>query len=292
MNLWKTLKPLSFKFFGRSLEPFIVYFDSIKPDLLRANIGLSLQEYVYIVFFMMLGTFIVEFPLIVIILSLILGDAINAFLLSFTLTVLILIVQFFIFYTYPSMSAGKRRKDIESSLSFATTYMATIASSGAPPVTMFKVLAEFEDYGEISKEAGKIYRDVEAFGMELVAAIRKTAKRTPSEELKELLWGLDTILTSGGNVGEYLHEKSRLFIAEYRRKLEKYSRTLSMLIEVYLTVVLIGSIFFIIMTALMSIIGGGSNMFMIFLQFLVVFIILPFVSLGFIALVKSISPTL
>jgi len=292
MDLWKTLKPISFKFFGRSLEPVISYFDSIKPDLLRANIGLSLQEYVYVMFFVILGTFIIEFPSIVVITSLLLQDAITSFLLSFTLTIVILIVLFFIFYTYPSMSAGKRKKNIDEALSFATTYMATIATSGAPPVTMFKVLAEFEDYGEISYEMGKIYRDVEAFGMELVAAIRKTASRTPSEELKELLWGLDTILTSGGNVGDYLHEKSRLFIAEYRRRLEKYSRTLSMLIEVYLTVVLIGSIFFIIMTALMSIIGGGgSNLFMMFLQFAVVFIVLPFVSIGFIMLVKTISPS-
>ena len=291
MDLWKTLKPISFKFFGRSLEPITSYFDSIKPDLLRANIGLSLEEYVYVMFFVILGTFIIEFPFIVVITSILLQDAITSFLLSFTLTFVILIVLFFIFYTYPSMAAGKRKKNIDESLSFATTYMATIATSGAPPVTMFKVISEFKDYGEISQEMGKIYRDVEAFGMELVAAIRKTAKRTPSEELKELLWGLDTILTSGGNVGEYLHEKSRLFIAEYRRRLEKYSRTLSMLIEVYLTVVLIGSIFFIIMTALMSIIGGGgSNLFMIFLQFVVVFLVLPFVSIGFIMLVKMISP--
>jgi flagellar protein FlaJ len=291
MDLWKTLKPMSFKFFGRSLEPITSYFDSIKPDLLRANIGLSLQEYVYIMFFVILGTFIIEFPSIVVITSILLQDAITSFLLSFTLTVVVLIVLFFIFYTYPSMSAGRRKKDIDESLSFATTYMATIATSGAPPVTMFKVISEFKDYGEISQETGKIYRDVEAFGMELVAAIRKTASRTPSEELKELLWGLDTVLTSGGNVGDYLHEKSRLFIAEYRRRLEKYSRTLSMLIEVYLTVVLIGSIFFIIMTALMSIIGGGSNLFMIFLQFVVVFIVLPCVSIGFIMLVKMISPS-
>ena len=291
MDLWQTLKQISFKFFGRSLEPFVSYFDSIKPDLLRANIGLSLQEYVYIMFFVILAIFIVEFPLIVVITSILLMDAVIAFLMSFTLTVLIVIVLFFVFYTYPSMSAGRRKKDIDSSLSFATTYMATIATSGAPPITMFKVLADFKEYGEVSKEMGKIYRDVEAFGMELVAAIRKTASRSPSEELKELLWGLETILTSGGNIGDYLHEKSRLFIAEYRRKLEKYSRTLSMLIEVYLTVVLIGSIFFIIMTALMSIIGGGSNLSTMFLQFLVVFVMLPFASIGFIVLVKTISPS-
>jgi flagellar protein FlaJ len=242
-------------------------------------------------FLVILATFIIEMPLIVVITSILIQDAILAFLMSFTMTVLIVIVMFFVFYTYPSMSAGRRRKNIDTSLSFATTYMATVATSGAPPITMFKVIANFKEYGEISQEMAKIYRDVEAFGMELVAAIRKTASRTPSEELKELLWGLETILTSGGNVGDYLHEKSRLFIAEYRRKLEKYSRTLSMLIEVYLTVVLIGSIFFIIMTALMSLIGGGSNLFMMFLQFVVVFIILPLTSVGFIILVKAISPS-
>ncbi|MEM7817156.1 MAG: hypothetical protein QXZ20_04545, partial [Candidatus Aenigmatarchaeota archaeon] len=107
-----------------------------------------------------------------------------------------------------------------------------------------------------------------------------------------LLWGLDTVLTSGGNVGNFLHEKSRGFISEYRRRLEQYSRTLALLIEVYLTVVLVGSIFFIIMTALMSILGGGGDSTsMLFMQFLVVFIALPFASIGFIGLLKAISPS-
>jgi flagellar protein FlaJ len=291
MNIWTLAKDLSFKFFGRSLEPFVGYFDSIKYDLLKANIGFSLAEYVYIMFFSILVLFVIEFPAIVVIMAIILQDAAIAFLFSLTLSVVAILLIFFIFYTYPSMASGKRRKSIDAALPFATTYMATIASSGAPPVTMFKVLSQFKEYGEISKEAGKIYRDVEAFGMDLVSAIRKTAARTPSEELKELLWSLDTVLTSGGSIGNYLHEKSRLFISEYRRRLEQYSKTLSLLIEIYLTVVLVGSIFFIIMTALMSILGGGAGLMMLFVQFLVIFIILPCVSVGFIVLLKQVSPS-
>lgn len=291
MNLWETLKGLSFKFFGRSLKPFVNYFESLKPDLLKANLNLSLEEYVYIMIFVTFLTFLLEFPTIVVIMSILLQDAITAFLFSFTLTIVVVVGTFFIFYTYPSMASGRRKKDIDASLPFATTYMAAIATSGAPPATMFKVLIGFKEYGQISSEMEKIYRDIEVFGMDLVGAIRKTASRTPSEELKELLWGLDTILTSGGNIGDYLHEKSRLFIAEYRRRLEKYSNTLSMLVEVYLTVVLVGSILFIIMTALMSIIGGGSSLFMTFVQFLVIFLFLPIVSIGFIFLLKTISPS-
>jgi flagellar protein FlaJ len=292
MDMWKTFKDMSFKFFGRNLEPFVGYFESIKYDLLKANMGFSLTEYVYTMFFTLLLLFAVEFPVIVVIVAIIMRDAAVAFLFSFTITTVILLLVFFLFYTFPSMSSGKRKKSIDAALPFGTTYLATIASSGAPPIAMFKILSQFKEYGELSTETGKIYRDVEAFGMDLVSAVRKTAARSPSEELKELLWGLDTVLTSGGNVGNFLHEKSRAFISEYRRRLEQYSRTLALLIEVYLTIVLVGSIFFIIMTALMSILGGGdTGISMIFIQFLVIFIALPFASIGFIGLLKAISPS-
>jgi archaellum biogenesis protein FlaJ (TadC family) len=292
MNMWKILKDLSFKFFKNSLDPFVGFFESIKPDLIKANLELTLTEYVYVMIFSVFLFFAMEFPILTIITSFILNDIVLAIMFSFTLNIVIVLIVFFIFYTYPSMVAGKRKRDIESALPFATTYMATIASSGAPPITMFKVLSQFKEYGEVSREAEKIYNDVEAFGMDLVGSIRKTASRTPSEELKELLWGLDNVLTSGGNIGDFLHEKSRLFISEYRRKLEQYSRTLSLLIEIYLTLVLVGSILFVIITALMSILGGGGmGSYLSFIQFLVIFIVLPFMSTGFIILIRSIAPS-
>lgn len=291
MNTWKTLRDLSIKFFKNSLDPAVNLFESIKPDLLKANIGLTLSEYVYVTFFSIMLIFLIEFPLITIITSILLKDIILAVLFSFTLNIVILLIIFFVFYTYPSLMAGRRKKDIEAALPFATTYMGTIASSGAPLITMFRFISQFGEYGEFSKEAERINRDVEVFGMDLVGAIRKTASRTPSEELKELLWGLDNVITSGGDVGSFLHEKSRVFIAEYGRKLEQYSKTLSILIEIYLTLVLVGSVFFIIITSLMSLIGGGMSGYLSFIQFLVIFIVLPFMSIGFIILVKSIYPS-
>lgn len=290
--MWKSFKNLAFRFFGRHLEPYVTHFESIKSDLQRADIGLSLTEYVYTMFFVMLIVFLIEFPLIVLITALIFQAAALAFIFSFTITLLITLGIFFMFYTYPSVKADRRKKNIDATLPFATTYMATVASSGAPPQTMFKVLSQFKEYGEIAKESEKIYRDIEAFGMDLVGAIRKTAGRTPSAELKELLWGLDTIITTGGNISDFLHNKSRTFLQGYRRKLQQFSQTLSLLIEVYLTIILVGSIFFVIMTALMSIFGGGEmNLFLNFAQFLIIFILLPCVSIGFIALLKTMSPS-
>jgi archaeal flagellar protein FlaJ len=293
MNTWKALRDLSFRFFKDSLEPFAEYFQSMKNDLQKAGIGLSLMEYVYVMFFSVFIFFIAEFPLITIITSFVLKDFILAVLFSFTLNIVMVLIVFFVFYTYPSLLAGKRKKDIDSSLPFATTYMATIANSGASPITMFKVISQFDEYGEVSKETEKIYRDVEVFGMDVIGAMRKTASRTPSEEFKELLWGLDNVMTSGGNVGDFLHEKSKGFISEYSRKLEQYSKTLSVLIEIYLTLILVGSVFFVIITSLMSLLGGGGmGSYLSFIQFLVIFVVMPFVSIGFIILLRTISPTM
>ncbi len=290
--LWDTFKDLSFKFFKGSLEPYVPYFENIKNDLVRSNLNVSLTEYVYVTFFALLLVFAIEFPIIVIITSLVFKTAALAFLFSLTVTIFLLLGVFFMFYTYPSVVSNRRKKNIEDALPFATTYMATVASSGSSPITMFKVLSQFKEYGEISKESEKIVRDIEAFGMDLIGSIRKTAARTPSPDLKELLWGLDTVISTGGNLSDYLHDKSRLFLQENRRRLEQFSQTLSLLIEIYLTVVLVGSIFFVIMSALMSIFSGGElTLFLNFLQFLVVFVVLPFVSVGFIFLLKSLSPT-
>ena len=291
MDILIRMKNLSFRFFGRSLEQFVPYFDSIKQDIQRANINLSLAEYVYTMFFVMLIFFVVEFPIATIFSVFIFQSAFTAFLISFVSSIFLMLGVFFLFYTLPSFMASKRKVDIEANLPFATTYMATVAASGAPPPTMFKVLGQFKEYGEISKEAEKINRDIEAFGMDLVSSLRKTAAKSPSAELKELFWGLDTVLSAGGNVSDFLHEKSKSFISEYRRKLQQYSRTLSLLTEVYLTVILVGSIFFIIMTSLMSVFSAGQlNLLLSFVQFLVVFLVLPIVSIGFIFLLKTLSP--
>lgn len=291
--MWEKLKDMAFKLFSgpMSLDPAIPYFESIKGDLQKANLSLSLNEYVYVMFFSTLLVFVASFPILSFLAGVLFKIPLLAFLFSFTASAFLALTIFFIFYSYPAFIAGRRRKKIEGFLSFATTYMATIASSGSPPTAMFRVLSQFDEYGEISKEAKHIYRDVEIFGMNLTDAMRKAASRTPSPDFKELLWGLTNVLTAGGSPAAYLHEKSEGFMQDNRRRLRDFSQTLSLLIEVYLTLIMVGSIFFVIMTSMMSIFGGAqSNLFIVFLQFLDVFIILPLLSIGFIIALKAIYP--
>jgi flagellar protein FlaJ len=92
---------------------------------------------------------------------------------------------------------------------------------------------------------------------------------------------------SGGDVRMYLKEKTDILIDDYRRRIRKYSQDMSMLVEIYLTVIMVGSIFFIVLTSIM---GGSNGSDMASIQSFIVFLFLPLTSLGFIALVRMKSP--
>lgn len=279
------------------LSPFIEkqtrYFESLKPDLRKANIKISLREYLSIGLMSTLISFIFSFIMILTISLLISGFSnLIRFLFSLSLSIVFSVSVFFLFYIYPSHIVSQRGKDMDFTLPFATLYLATISGGNVPVKTLFRVLSEFEGYGEISKESGEITKNIEVFGMNSREALKKAAQKSPSENWKELLWGINTTLSSGGNLSEYLHGKSIQFMQDYRRKMDEYTRTLSTLLEVYVTVIVVGSIFFIVISSLMSAFGLGPSFtnLIILSQFLIIFIGLPLISVGFIFLLKKISP--
>ncbi len=287
--MWETFKKLAFKVFGRSLDPLVDYFENLKPDIEKSGIPLSLEEYVYVMFFCTLLTFIVEFPLLSFIAGLFF-PAPFAFFLSLTTSLVLSLIVFFFFYVYPAFVTNRRAKKIDASLPFISLYLSSLTASGIPPVSMFKLLASFKEYKEVSKEARKIWRDMDYFGMSFEQAVKRAAMRTPSRQFKEMLLGLLAVTSSGTDVSKYFKEKAREYMNEYTRKLEGYSRNLSLLVEIYLTLVTVGSIFFVVVTAIMSAFGTGSSLSLIFAQFLVVFVFLPLISLVFILVAEFLAP--
>ena len=111
----------------------------------------------------------------------------------------------------------------------------------------------------------------------------------PSKEMKEVLWGILSTIRAGGNLSIFLREKSKSLLEGYRRKLYEFSHNLTIYIEIYLTALVIGAIFFTVLTAVMSGIAGGGTT-ILFLQFFLIFVVLPVVSIVFVLLIKSASP--
>jgi flagellar protein FlaJ len=205
-------------------------------------------------------------------------------------TPLVGISGFFLTYFYPTMIADERRKKIENALPFGTLYLSTLARAGFPPQNMFRLMAGFKEYGELSHEAGKISNDIDALGLDISEALSRAMNRSPSPSWTELLAGLRTTINVGGDLARFLDEKADGFVAEYKRKLTEFSNFLTMLIEIYITLVIVGAIFFIVVSSVMSSIGAVPVQLLKTVNFLIVVVGIPVLTAAFILIAKGLSP--
>ena len=184
------------------------------------------------------------------------------------------------------MRANSKKTGIERALPFAVFFMATASSSGIHPVEIFKTLSKRK--GIIGEEAGKIYSSTKALGMNLTDAMARASSRSPSPLWADLLWGMISVITTGGDLEDYLNSKTRTYMTQYRLSLNDFAKRVSLYTEIYITLVMVGTLFFIVLTAIMSPLGGMD---ILMLQTFVVFFVTPMVSVAYIVLLKGSSPT-
>lgn len=290
-------KKVAFRFFGELLEPYLGYVDSVRVNLKKADIRTPIHEYVSVMAFYALLGFIISLITCSVFVSYGLAFAYTApsasdVIYSYTLSIIISFIAaggtFALGLYYPTMKSKTLKARIERALPFTIFYMATSAASGIKPVEIFNMLAQRG--GIIGKEGERIYNDVNTLGMNLHDALQKAAARTPSPQFADILWNLSTIITTGGDLDRYLSGKTKSFMSQYRRNLDNYAKQIAFYTEIYTTLVVVGSLFFIVLISIMSPMVGGS-LFALLLQTFLVFFFIPAVSAGFIVLLKGISPS-
>lgn len=274
---------------GNYVLEYLDYFQDLRPQLSKANIEVSLPEYIS----MMVFTALIGIVFTISILGgiLVLDSGLSGLIYSLALSMAVGFAIIVGFYLYPEIMIRRRASQIKNKLPFATMYLSTLAGTGTPVPRLFRVLADVDEYGEVAKEAKKISRDIETFNMDSNQALRRAAERTPSREFKELMWGINHITTSGGSLRNFLQERADRLMDDYRREVESFAEQLSVLVEMYITVVIVGSIIFTSMSVVMSAFGSGfSSATIVTLQVLSIFLGLPIISAMFILLVSGLAP--
>jgi len=281
---------ISYRLLSKYIEPHLKLFGDLKNDLKKSGIKFSIEEYLSLSFFICAILFMIELPIFSFILSLVgLGFLFSIFM-SITISVSVSIIFFLIFLSYPKFIIKDKEKQIGKELPFAGIYLSTIASSGLPPHKIFEIFSRFNEYKEVSKETRRIVADMKAFGLDIYSSLERSISRTSSRDLKDLFWAMLSTMKSGGDLSVYLLEKSKTFLNNYRRRLKEFAQNLTIYLEIYLTALILGAIFFTILTSVMSGLGGGGTENIIFIQFFLIFIFIPLISASFIVLIKSMSP--
>jgi flagellar protein FlaJ len=256
IDKYSFLKMTAIRLFGKVSDRFSENFSTLREALITADAKVLFRTYLSLAFFLSFLVFIFTF-ILTLAMSLYLG--LN---LIFTLFGMVIVpmffasVTFFMIFVYPFSISQGRRRDIEANLPFALTHMAAVSESGAPPLTIFKILSQFREYGELSREADKITRNVELFGLDEISALKESALKSSSSELKDILEGMIVTIQSGGSLKSYLMEESGKAMFEYTVKREKYNSLLSTYADIYTALLIAAPMIFIVVLAALNIMGG------------------------------------
>ncbi len=280
------LKGTAVKMFAELVRPYESYFEPLKQGIKKARMDYTLNEYLSCLLLFSLFAFIISILLLNIIIPLLLPEElIFAYTLAIILSFVISGMTFAFGNYYPSMVSAGLAGKIDRALPFTASYMATSASSGMNPVGIFRVVAMRG--GAIGKEASKIYTNTTSLGMNLTDSIQNVAARSPSEKWADLLYSMASVIKTGGSMEAFLRSRTKSLMSMYRRMLQDYAKQVTFYTEIYITLVIVGSLFFIVLTAIMSPLMGSG---VLLLQTFLVFFMIPAVSAGFIVLLKGISP--
>ncbi|MDH7593027.1 MAG: type II secretion system F family protein [Methanomicrobiales archaeon] len=196
-------------------------------------------------------------------------------------------ITYAVFLVYPGIKAGERRRNIDATLPYAINYITAMSTAGITPAEIFRLLGESPIYGESAVEARYIAREIDIFGKDLIDALRIVSTITPSLRMKEFLQGAMASISSGANLTEYFRTKASQYSIENRQQQKVFLETLGLIAESYVTALVAGTLFLIILQSIMSMLSGESNP--IFL-YVVIYGIIPLGSVMFVILISSMTP--
>ena len=191
------------------------------------------------------------------------------------------------FLIYPNIIAGNRRRNIDATLPYAINYVTSMSTAGITPAEVFRLLGDSPIYGESSVEARFIAREIDIFGRDLIDAMRLVSASTPSLRMKEFLQGAMASVSSGGNLTEYFRTKAKQYALENRQTQKMFLDTLGLVAESYVTAIVAGMLFLIILQSIMSVLSGEK---IPVLLYIVIYMMIPFGTVMFVIMISSMTP--
>ncbi|MEA3514835.1 MAG: type II secretion system F family protein [Nanoarchaeota archaeon] len=267
------------------------FFKNLYHSLRLANIQVLSNTYANIMVFFMMIISVISFLVYTIFAILAFQPLLIAIIFGLIVASICASVTGFAFYFYPNTKITTRSKNIKTNLPFAMNHIAAIASSGVPPVSMFKLIAESMEYGEVCTEMHKIVDYIDLFGYNLVTAVRSVASLTPEEGLREFFEGIINTIESGGDFEKYLMAKSKEAMSSYEIERKKYAETVSTYSDIYTGILIAAPLFFVAALTLVSMLGGqigGMNVSVII--GLGTYLVIPFLNVAFIIFLNISQP--
>ncbi|WP_340099797.1 type II secretion system F family protein [Salinibaculum salinum] len=162
-------------------------------------------------------------------------------------------------YYFPRYLASVRAKKLNLMLPSAISYMYALSRGGLDIVEVFRRLAAAEEtYGELSREAGLVLNHVDYLGRDFMQALREASEVTPCDYTAEFFTDLLGVIESGGDTEAFLADQRNEALQDARVVQDSYIENIALFAEVYVTVLIAGPLFLLILLMVMGITGLGT----------------------------------
>ena len=284
---------LAYQVVGEKTVRFLPLFRDVDKNLRKSGMRISFRAYVSLA---ILVTLLVSISLLTIfpfiLISILNFSLISSLLFGIGASLFAGASTIIGFYVYPIYRADSLKRNLEDGLPFTTGYMAILAGAGVPPDHIFRSLAQVDAPLAVSNEAKTVIRDVELFGFDIFSALESASNRTPSAKFKQMLEGFIATIRSGGSLTKYLIARSRQYMKLKRIAMRRFSDNLGILAEFYVTLFIAGPLLFVVMLAVMAMLGGGGQGLLNprLLLYLLTYLGIPVGSVVFLIILDAVSP--
>ena len=256
-------------------------FEDLRDKYLQSGVRFPYRKYIFLLFVLPIIIFFVGFFLIIILLRF---YQLELYIIVFP--VIASMATYILLLIYPYDRARVRRRNIDLNLPYALSYMASISETGVSPVAMFESVAKFGEYEQVSRECATIVRRIKYLGEDMLTVLEDLSNKTPSEEFKQILKGLISVLHAGGAIGDYFRQKYNELMFKNIQKEAEYEKSLEVFENIFTILLVVAPLLFFTFVVIGEIIApgqGGST----FLLRLFTYVLLPVGNVGFILLLKA-----
>ena len=160
---------------------------------------------------------------------------------------------------YPLISWKNKEADINGKIHFFITHLRVLVISDLSLKEIIKLLGGNKAYGTLGEEMRKISVLSDQWKLPLAKSFLFLSKRTPSKILKDFLDRFSQSLNSGVDAREFIETEQGAVLQEYKTMYETANDNITILNEVYVSL-LISIIFVMSLGIVLPIIMGGDDM--------------------------------
>lgn len=135
---------------------------------------------------------------------------------------------------------ANRKDQLDRELPFTLSELSVLASTGTSPIGLIRRMAIRDHDPGMTAEFKRVVYKVDIQGEDLITALAETAKESPSTSVREAFWDLANMIHQGGDLDEYLRNKSDDVLKLKRLVQKAFIERLSTFLDMYVSLVLVG----------------------------------------------------